>query len=291
MAPKTGLELIARQEWLAPVEDTLGKAVSGAYRSAGAAGQKIKNALHGTWLGHPLHPVLTDIPIGAWTVALVLDAMDAAHPNRAVAKGAEVAVCVGLTGAAGAAITGLTDWSDTDGRARRVGVVHGLLNVTATLLYTTSYLKRRGRSRGAARGFAFAGFAVACASAWLGGDLVYGEQIGVNHALPADAPPDFTPVLPETELQEQQMRRVEVNGVRVLLVRKDGRIHAMAETCSHLGGPLAEGKFDGECVQCPWHGSRFAIEDGSVVDGPATHPQPRYETRVVNGQIEIRAAK
>ena len=291
MAENTALDVIDRQEWLEPIADTLKETISGIYESAGAAGQEIKNALHGTWLGHPLHPVLTDVPIGAWTVALVLDVMDGSSPSRSVARGAKIAVGVGLAGAAGAAITGLTDWQDTDGRARRVGLVHGLLNVTATLLYTTSFLKRGGSSRGGARGFAYAGFAVMCAAAWLGGDLVYGEQIGVNHAAGADAPPDFTPVLPATELQEAQMRRVEVNGVRVLLVRKDGKIHAMAETCSHLGGPLSEGKFDGECVECPWHGSRFAVEDGSVVDGPATHPQPCYETRVHDGQIEIRAGK
>ncbi|MDQ6707659.1 MAG: Rieske 2Fe-2S domain-containing protein [Acidobacteriota bacterium] len=289
MAANTVLDGIDKQKWLEPIADALKEAVSGIYQSGGEAGQKIKNALHGTWLGHPLHPVLTDIPIGAWTVALVLDVMDASSPSRSVARGAKIAVGVGLAGAAGAAVTGLTDWQDTDGRARRAGLVHGLLNVTATLLYTASFLKRGGSSRGAARGLAYAGLAVAGAAAWLGGDLVYGEQIGVNHAAGADAPPDFTPVLPETELQEAQLRRVEVNGLRVLLVRKAGRIHAMAETCSHLGGPLAEGKFDGECVQCPWHASRFSVEDGCVVDGPATHPQPCYETRVHNGQIEIRA--
>ncbi len=289
MAENTVLDAIDRQEWLESVADTVKGAVKGAYEAGGEVGRTIKNALHGTWLGHPLHPVLTDVPLGAWTVALVLDTMDACSPSRSVARGAKIAVGVGLAGAAGAAITGLTDWQDTDGRARRMGLVHGLLNVTATLLYAASFLNRGESSRAGARRFALAGFAVAGAAAWLGGDLVYGEQIGVNHAAGAEAPPDFTPVLPDAELAEGEMRRIEVNRVRILLVRKNGNVHAMAETCSHLGGPLSEGKFDGECVQCPWHGSRFAVEDGHVVDGPATHPQPSCETRVRNGQIEIKS--
>lgn len=293
MSDKALLDAIDGQEWLDPVADTVKNAVTAAYQAGGAAGQGIKNALHGTWLGHPLHPVMTDVPIGAWTVALVLDIMDAScdssRENEKLARGAKIAVGVGLAGAAGAAITGLTDWSDTDGRPRRIGLLHGLLNVTATVLYTASLLKRGRRSGTAARALAYTGFALVCASAWLGGDLVYGERIGVNHAADGEPPADFVPVLAESDLPEGRLRRAVVNGLRVLLVRRSGKIYAMAETCSHLGGPLSEGKIDGDCVRCPWHGSCFKLEDGSVVDGPATHPQLVFETRVRNGQIEMRA--
>ncbi len=104
-------------------------------------------------------------------------------------------------------------------------------------------------------------------------------------------PASFVPVLAEIELPEGQMKKVEVKGVPVLLVRRGGEINALAETCSHLGGPLSEGKLDGDIVQCPWHGSRFSVKDGSVVDGPATFSQPCLETRVSNGQIEMRATR
>lgn len=288
MAENASLELIDRQEWLDPVADELKKSVRAAFGAAGESGRKVKNALHGTWLGHPLHPVLTDVPLGAWTTALALDIMEA-RGARKFAPGADGAVAVGLAGAVGAAVSGLTDWNDIDGKPRRYGLVHGLLNVTGTLLYATSLLLRRRNSRNAGRCFAFAGFGVAMAAAYLGGNLVYGDQIGVNHAAGPEPSHDFVPVLPDAELRENELRRVETNGMRVLLARHQGVICALAETCSHLGGPLAEGQLEGDSVRCPWHGSRFALEDGSVLDGPATHPQPCFETRIRNGQIEIRS--
>jgi nitrite reductase/ring-hydroxylating ferredoxin subunit len=125
-------------------------------------------------------------------------------------------------------------------------------------------------------------------SAYLGGKLVYTEQIGVDHTIGQRYPDEFAAVLPEGELGEGQMRRVEVNGSRVLLARRSGRIFAIAEVCSHLGGPLAEGEFKECWVRCPWHGSRFSLETGQVLDGPSTHPQPCLDVRVVNGNIEVK---
>ena len=127
------------------------------------------------------------------------------------------------------------------------------------------------------------------AAAYLGGHLVFGEQIGVDHAAAQEMPKEFVPVLADADLPEGEMRRADASGVPVLLVRCEGEICALAHPCSHLGGPLSEGKLDGDVVQCPWHGSRFNVHDGSVVDGPATFPQPRFETRVREGQIEVRS--
>jgi nitrite reductase/ring-hydroxylating ferredoxin subunit/uncharacterized membrane protein len=251
--------------------------------------QAFKDLLHGTWLGHPLHPVLTDVPIGAWTAALALDAMESLSGRKELGAGADVAIAVGLLGAAGSAVTGLTDWSDTYGRARKVGLLHGLLNAGATALYTTSLVMRRRKKRGAGLGFAMLGYAVSSAAAYLGGHLVYGEQVGVDHTAAQEMPKEFVAVLPEGELGEGEMKKVEAEGVPVLLVRRGGEIHAIAHTCSHMGGPLSEGKLEGDVVQCPWHGSRFNVRDGSVVDGPATFPQPCFEARVRDGQIEVRS--
>src|ERR1051326_3216078 len=135
MSDELPVDLIERQEWLEPVETGLQRAVSGTFDSAGPAGRKIRNFLHGVWLGHPLHPVLTDIPIGAWTAAVILDATEAAG-NKRCAAGADMAVKIGLVGAVGAAVAGLTDWQARDGSARRVGLVHGLLNITSASLFT-----------------------------------------------------------------------------------------------------------------------------------------------------------
>ncbi|HZT38082.1 MAG TPA: Rieske (2Fe-2S) protein [Bryobacteraceae bacterium] len=288
MAKETALNLLDRQQWLEPLADQLQLAVAALYDQAGAAGQKVKNALHGVWLGHPLHPVLTDIPVGAWTAALVMDALHEMTRRTAYARAADAAIAVGLAGAAGAALAGLTDWQATDGRARRIGLAHALLNGAGALLYAGSLASRKKQNRTAGRALSMIGYAVAFGAAYLGGKLVYSEQVGVNHTLGQQLPQSFQPVLPASELAEGCIQRVEVDGGRILLARRDGRIFAIAEICSHMGGPLAEGELGGCRITCPWHGSTFSLEDGRVINGPATHPQPCLETRVRDGQIEVR---
>jgi nitrite reductase/ring-hydroxylating ferredoxin subunit/uncharacterized membrane protein len=283
-------EVLERQDWLEPVESGLQKGVAGAFDSAGSAGRATRNFLHGVWLGHPLHPVLTDIPLGAWTAAVVLDAMESAG-NRDCARGADLAVQIGLVGAVGSALTGLTDWQATDGRARRTGVVHALLNIAATSLFTGSLFARKSGNRGLGRGLALTGYAIGAASAWLGGHLVFREQIGVDHAVGTKPPEEWTDVLDASELREGEPRRAIAGDARVLLVRRGDEVFAIGEVCSHLGGPLAEGKLEGDMIECPWHGSRFCVRDGSVVDGPATHPQPRFEARENGGRIEVRSSQ
>src|SRR5690349_19957957 len=260
MSVDTIIETVEQQQWLEPVENELQKAVRNTYEAAGGTGRSVKNFLNGTWLGHPLHPVLTDIPIGAWTAAVVLDALD----DRA----ADTAIGIGLVGAAGSAVTGLTDWQDVDGGARRIGLIHGLLNLTGFALFGFSYLRRKQGDRSAGKKLALIGYAGALVSAWLGGNLVYSKKIGTDHAQDNTLPDGFTPVLYESELPEGTMRRVEKTGFRIRLVRRRGKIYAMGEVCSHGGGPWGEGTLEGESVRCPWHGSRFALEDGRVLDGP-----------------------
>ena len=263
--------------------------MGGLFAAAGPAQGPLKNLVHGVWLGHPLHPALTDVPIGAWTAALALDGMAAVSGREEVGRAAEASIMVGLGGAAGAAVTGLSDWQYTSGRARRVGVAHGLLNVGSVLLYATSLLLRRRGARAAGRGLAALGYTVSTAAAYLGGELVFGQRIGVDRAAAEAAPDGFVAVLPAAELPEGVLRRVEAGGVPVLLVHQGERIHALAETCSHLGCSLAEGHLQDGSVICPCHGSRFALADGRVLDGPATFPQPCFEARVRDGQIEVRA--
>ena len=291
MSKETAIDVIERQDWLDAAGEAIQPAVLGAFEAGGEAGQEIKNFLHGTWLGHPLHPVITDVPIGAWMTAAVLDGLELIGGKEKYAPGADAAVAVGLVGAVGAAITGLTDWSGTTGKERKVGLMHGILNGTATVLYATSFLMRKSdKSRKTAIGLSMLGYGVAGAAAYLGGHLVYGEQVGVDHTATAEEyPKDFTAVLPEGELAENSMKCVEAAEVSVLLAKKNGKIFALAHTCSHLGGPLSEGELLDDCsVKCPWHGSRFSLEDGSVLDGPATEPQPQFEVRIREGQIEVR---
>ena len=289
MASNLPVEIIKKQEWLEPIAERLQPAVAASLGTDGAIGPKIANLLHGTWLGHPLHVVLTDVPIGSWTAAAVLDALEEKTGSRAMGQGADAVIAVGLAGAAGAAITGLADWSKIGGgQPRRIGLTHALLNATATACYVTSLCLRRAHSRRAGRRFALLGLIVSSVSAYLGGHLVFNEKIGVDHTADYSPPEDFVSILAVAELPENQLRRVDAKGMPVLLVRRGERIYAIAETCAHLGGPLSEGKLEDGTVRCPWHGSRFSLEDGRVLEGPSVYAQPVLEVRVRDGQIEVR---
>lgn len=264
--------------------------VLSAFESAGDTGKAVKNFLHGSWLGHPLHPIMTDIPIGAYTVTAVMDAMELCGSDK-YRTAADASLAVGLAGAAGAAITGITDWTGTSGQSRRVGFVHGAINGAATLMNLASLILRRKQStRNAGIALSVVGYAATTAAAYLGGHLVYGQKMGVDHTASLGAYPlEFTDIAKNDELTEGGMICKHTGDIPVLLARRNGRIHALVNTCSHLGGPLNEGEIvDDNCVKCPWHGSVFSLETGEVVDGPATEPQPLFETRVIGDMIQIR---
>lgn len=288
MNSTNALSQLADQPALDAVAIPLSQAVRGAYESAGSAGQQAKNALHGVWLGHPLHPVLTDLPLGAWTTGLVLDAVASVNRDRGMERAADVAIAVGLAGAAGAAVTGLTDWSETSGRSRRTGLVHGLLNIAATTLYAAAYMLRKNGSRSSGQTCALAGYGIAIGAAWFGGDLVYGQRIGVTHAA-IDAPDAFTAVANSTDVPDNSMKRARKDDADLLLVRQRGRVCALSHQCAHLGGPLSEGTLKDGSVVCPWHGSEFGLDDGHVINGPATQDQPSLDVRERAGQIDVKA--
>ena len=272
-----------------PTEERLQKALDKALYAGGRRdAQEIRNFLNGTWLGEPLHVVLKDLPIGAWTVAMIFDALDLIRGRHEFALAADTSIGIGMVAALGAAATGITDWSDVDPPARHIGLIHGLLNIGATLLFTTSFVLRKKKLRTGGHISAALGYAVMSYAAHLGGKLVYEHRVGVDRTSGQVFPEKFVPVLPESELQNDKPTRVMHDGVPILLVRRGGRLFAMAETCSHFSGPLAEGKLVDDSIECPYHASRFALEDGRVLDGPAVHPQPCLEVRIHDGQIEVR---
>jgi nitrite reductase/ring-hydroxylating ferredoxin subunit/uncharacterized membrane protein len=290
MAEDAILKFVEKQEWLAPVQEQGSALVKEAFASAGETGQVVKNALHGVWLGHPLHPAITDVPVGSWTAAAVLDVLESTG-RKEYGAGADAAIAVGLVGALGSALSGLADWSETQGKPQRIGALHGLLNVAATVLYGGSYALRKADKRGAAKGLSFLGYAVVLGSAYLGGALSYSQRIGINHAADPDEdlPKDFEKACDAAELADNQLRKATVNGVDIVLLKRGNEIFALGDKCSHLGGPLSEGQVEGDTVQCPWHGSRFCLRSGAVVDGPATNPQPVLEVEVRDGVVFVRA--
>jgi nitrite reductase/ring-hydroxylating ferredoxin subunit len=247
--------------------------------------QPVRDVLDGVWFGNPLHPALTDVPLGAWTAAFALDLVGS--------ESADGALTVGVLGAVPAAVTGLNDWSHLKDDARRIGTVHALVNSAGLVLNVLSLAARRGGHRGLGRVLSTVAYGGALFSAHLGGHLSFGLGVRVNRTA-FESPRDrYAPVCDETELNGGKLVGVELEGESVVVSRSEesGEVCAIAATCSHLGGPLDEGKRDGDTVTCPWHGSRFDLCTGEVQGGPAVYPQPCYETRVRAGKVEIRIAK
>ncbi len=245
----------------------------------------VRNLLSGTDLGEPLHPVLTDLPIGAWVMSALLDTAG----GPAAEGAADLLVTAGVVAAVPTAAAGLNDWSYTAGPQTRVGLVHATLNTTALSLYLASAVARaRGRRRGG-KALSLAGLGVLVGGAYLGGHMSFGMGVDVNRTAWQQPPHQWTPVLAEAGLADGEHRKADADGVPVLLYRTAGTVHALASTCTHMGGPLEEGTISDGCVTCPWHGSTFRFADGSIVRGPASTPEPCYQTRIQDGRIEVRA--
>jgi nitrite reductase/ring-hydroxylating ferredoxin subunit/uncharacterized membrane protein len=246
----------------------------------------LKDVLSGTWLGEPLHPPLTDVVIGTWTSALLLDLLGGEQTHKA----ADGLVAAGVLAAFPTLTAGLSDAAELSGGTRRVAGVHALGNTTALTLHALSWAARRRGNRAPGVALSALGYAVAAFSALLGGHLSFARGVGVNQTAFEDAPEQWTAVLGEDGLDEGQLTGAQADGVTVLVVRTEGHLHALIDRCSHRGCPLHEGTLNNDAVVCPCHGSTFRL-DGSIVKGPATSPQPALQVRVENGKVEVRAAK
>jgi nitrite reductase/ring-hydroxylating ferredoxin subunit/uncharacterized membrane protein len=273
----------ASQRWADPLAERLQPLIKRA-----VSAPPVHNFLDGVWLGAPLHPALTDVPVGAWTTALLLDSCSVVSGDKSLGAAADRALAVGTIAAVPAAVTGLNDMRDLVGQSRRIAMVHALVNVLGLSLSTASLAYRHKGRRGLARRLSGLGFLTSSTAAHLGGKLSFALGIRVNRTVGQAAPGSFVPVLDAAELHGDELRQVEVDGVPVLLARtRAGEVCALASTCTHLGGPLAEGSREGDTVTCPWHGSRFDLRTGAVVEGPAVFVQPRLEARVRDQRIEV----
>jgi nitrite reductase/ring-hydroxylating ferredoxin subunit/uncharacterized membrane protein len=246
----------------------------------------VKDVLSGTWTGHPLHPVMTDLPIGFWTSSFMLDLVG----GKRSAAASQRLVGLGILSAVPTAAAGLSDWSDTIGEERRIGTVHALANVAALSLYAWSWLARRGGRRGAGVALGLLGATAATAGGYLGGHLVYRQGVGADRNAWKHGGDDWVDVADDLAVVDGKPLVVKVDDDDVLLAKTPaGVVGAISNVCGHAGGPLDEGQFDGQgCVTCPWHGSVFRLADGHVVHGPATGHQPRYEVRSEGGRLLVR---
>jgi len=268
--------------------DGPGSVIAKKIRDLLPAGGGVKDVLSGVPIGHALHPLMTDLPIGAWTSATILDLVGGESSRPAAQK----LVGIGLAAAAPTAWTGWSDWADTEpgnDDVRRLGLVHAAANGGAALLYGLSFAARRRGAHTAGVLFGLAGAGAMGAGGWLGGDLVLARGVGVNQTVFYAEPDDWTAVFDASMLVEGRPTQALAGELPLVIVKRDGTIHALADRCAHRGGPLHEGELDGDCISCPWHGTLFRLDDGSVERGPSAYPQPVYEARINDGGVEVRS--
>jgi nitrite reductase/ring-hydroxylating ferredoxin subunit len=255
----------------------------------------VRDALNGVWLGHPLHPVLAQAPIGAWLSAAVLDGWPGSGKNRggrqrgrgsAGEAGQRRLVAFGLAAAGAAALAGAADWSEQHEQQMRVGVVHAAANLTAAGFYSASLLTRKPS---ASRALRLAGLAAVTAGSLLGGHISFRLSGGANQAEPVPhlVEPGWHDLMPAAGLADGEPVQAMLAEVPMVVIRDGRAVHVLAGRCSHLSGPLWEGDLDAGYLTCPWHGSAFRITDGAVARGPATAPQPVLRTRVHDGMIQV----
>jgi nitrite reductase/ring-hydroxylating ferredoxin subunit/uncharacterized membrane protein len=272
--------ILDRQEWADDVGEFLQKIYLAVLRPV----PLLKDFLHGTWLGHPLHPVITDVPVGALTVALFLDIVD----QR---EGAKWATLAGLVSMGGAAVTGVADYTGADGKARRYGTIHSLLMFFSLVLYLFSVLIRFEvipYSGGGAVGTAVIGYLLLALGAYVGGEIVYSLGYMVDRHAWRSGGSRWT-TLDQTEFPDNAPVKAKAGQQTLVVVRKGEALYALHDTCAHAGCSLAEnGALVGDKIECQCHGSRYDLATGRVARGPATYDQPAFELRRGDGRIEAR---
>ncbi len=267
---------------LDPVADRLAPAVGRGVDAAGA-----RPLLTGTWLGHACHPLLTDFADGAWMAGSFLDLFG----PRSAAPAARRLVGFGLLAAVPTALTGLAEWADTEGKERRVGVLHAATSTTAFLLYGCSYVARRRGRTGAGVALGVMGGVMAFADGYFGGHLSLALGVGVGQTAFERFPTEWTHALDAEELPDDAPTKASVRGTDLVMVRTGGQVFALADRCAYRGGSLHDGHLSDQAIVCPRHGCTYRLADGAVLRGPASIPQPSLATRVDQGRVEVRAER
>jgi len=281
MRPFDDINRLERATWLDRPATVARTVVQSVLRHQG-----IKDALHGVWLGHPLHPGAAQFALGSFTSAAVLDA------TRGPRSGSSSLIAAGLAATLPTVASGWADYADAHEDQQRVGLVHAATNGTAVALFVTALVQRARGGNG--RVASVAGGVVASLGAVLGGHLGYRQALGANHAedITHIGPADWQPLGPVADLPEGEPVRRRAGAVDVVVVRRGAEVFVLADRCSHLSAPLSDGELvdaDGDArLVCPWHGSQFRVADGCVVHGPATASVPRFETRTIGQSVETR---
>jgi len=265
----------AQRGWAKPLGDFNQRWISAILRPI----RPVKDFLNGKWLGHSIHAVLTDVPIGVMTLVIIFDVLGATHA-------ADVALGFGILAMLGAALAGAADYADTDDDPRMVATVHATLMVTALVLYVISFALRFGNPSGdrtVAIALSVVAYVIMAGAAWVGGEVVYGFGNMVNRHAWRFGPKSSWTKLDVTDIPENTPTAAKAGAQSVVVVRQGSTVFAMHAVCAHAGGPLAEGKLVDGCIECPWHYSRFELGTGHRKQGPTTFDQPTYEVRPADG--------
>jgi nitrite reductase/ring-hydroxylating ferredoxin subunit/uncharacterized membrane protein len=273
--------------WLDRVATPLQQGLHGLFQS-GTLGKSTKNWLNGVPIRHRLHPALVAVPLGAWTTGAILDFLDALSTEERYHAAADATIVLGIVSAVPTAAAGLADWADTYEHQRRVGMAHALINSTALALYGASLIVRIRKQRAVGRALSWIGLGVVSLGGALGGEMVFNLGVGVNYLLYPKPEDSFVDILGADELEEGKPRVVEHGRLPVLLLRREGKIHAVEGWCPHAGGPLIEGSFEGVTVTCPWHQSCFRLDDGRPLNGPAASSLRTFDVQERGGRLLIR---
>jgi len=273
----------------AAILDRASRALTGAVRRAAPPGPTA-DALHGVWLGQPLHPAVNGVPVGCWASAAVLDFVPGAQ------RASRALIALGLASAMPVAAAGLADWSVLHREQQRVGLAHASAGAGAGTLFAASLAARlTGRQR-AGRLLALGGLAALTAGTYLGRFLAFPLGAGAGHAedIAHLAPLGWHELCRIYDLPDGRPVRRQLGYLSLFVLRQGSDVMVLADHCAHLGGPLHQGTLTGDadgelCITCPWHGSTFRVLDGSVAHGPATARQPGFDARIADGgMVEVR---
>ena len=270
--------------------DWLARAVDGFYRVLGRPGKWLQDFINGSWLGHPVHPVVTDVVLGGAALIAVFDLATLILGADGLETASLVGVGIVALAGIGASTTGLTDFKDTHtGDERNVVVLHGLINIVATVVYVVSFFARLGGANDLGIGFSLVGVLILIVGGFIGGHIVfkYGYMVNRNAFAKGQKAKEYTAVIAAAEVPENAPTKVTFGTSALVVVRRGDLAYALKSTCSHAGGPLDKGELVGDTIVCPFHFSAFRLTDGAVRHGPAVVRQVAYRARIENGQIEV----
>ena len=287
------LEHFSQRVGMRGLGDATARAVNGFYGVLGTPGRYLQDFMNGSWLGHTVHSVIVDVPMGAFTALLVLDLVALFLGVDGLETASTIILGLGWLAGFGAILTGLTDQKDSLDDDRPVITLHGLIQIVAIGFFGFSFFTRLGGNHDLGRWVAIVGYLIISVGAFIGGHIVYklGYMVNRNAHSPRGRASHFTAVLPAAEVPDNTPTRAMLGSTRLVLVRRADVVYALKENCSHVGGPLSRGTLEGDSIVCPWHYSHFRLRDGTVKHGPAHTRLPTYEARIADGQVEVQGPR